>query len=217
MMGAASYLVCTAPVSEARRSRALTVYGLSLAANFLWPILFFTKEAWLLALFLVGACLRRHGGFRAKPWIDLSLFFVFAAATCATYAAKLAWPRSFARVFGPHNPFLGYLSPTTVCSAVFLVRYFASMDIRPKGALAGMIRFFSPAAFGVYLWQTQPVFFSRVFRDSFAFVGRLSVPAMAVALPCFSVAVFVAFAVLERVRMWVFGIVERFAFRRGEA
>ena len=53
MMGAASYLVCTAGVSETRRSRALTVYGLSLAANFLWPILFFTVEAWLLALFLL--------------------------------------------------------------------------------------------------------------------------------------------------------------------
>lgn len=172
---------------------------------------------WLLALFLVGICLRRHGNSNNRPWANLAYFFAFAAATCATYAAKLAWPGSFSRAFGPHNPFLGYLSPTTVCSAVFLVRFFASLDIRPEGAMAGAIRFFAPAAFGVYLWQTQPVFFSRVFRDSFAFVGRFSVPGMAVALPCSAVAVFVVFAVLERARMWVFGAVERLAFRRGGA
>lgn len=53
MMGAASYLVLTAEVSESRRDRALTVYGLGLAANFLWPILFFTGKAYLLAFLLL--------------------------------------------------------------------------------------------------------------------------------------------------------------------
>ena len=52
-MGLASYLVWVSGVSDKRRDRALTVYGLSLAANFLWPILFFTMDAWLLAFFLL--------------------------------------------------------------------------------------------------------------------------------------------------------------------
>jgi len=63
MMGLASYLVWASGVSDRRRDRALTVYGLSLAANFLWPILFFTVQAWLLAFvlllalwILVGVC-----------------------------------------------------------------------------------------------------------------------------------------------------------------
>ena len=42
-------------MSDRRRDRALTVYGLSLAANFLWPILFFTVQAWLLAFVLLLA------------------------------------------------------------------------------------------------------------------------------------------------------------------
>ena len=54
MMGAASYRVLTAGVSDARRDRALTVYGLGLAANFLWPILFFTGRAYLLAFLLLA-------------------------------------------------------------------------------------------------------------------------------------------------------------------
>ena len=53
MMGLASYLVWVSGVSDQRRERALTVYGLSLAANFLWPILFFTMQAWLAAFLLL--------------------------------------------------------------------------------------------------------------------------------------------------------------------
>ena len=53
MMGAASYLVWASGVSEARRDRALTVYGLSLAANFLWPIVFFTMRFYFTAFLLL--------------------------------------------------------------------------------------------------------------------------------------------------------------------
>ena len=53
MMGLASYLVYVSGASDPRRGRALTVYGLSLAANFLWPILFFTVQAWLWAFLLL--------------------------------------------------------------------------------------------------------------------------------------------------------------------
>lgn len=52
-MGLASYLVWVSGVSDRRRDRALTIYGLSLAANFLWPILFFTVQAWLAAFLLL--------------------------------------------------------------------------------------------------------------------------------------------------------------------
>lgn len=52
-MGLASYLVWVSGVSDRRRDRALTVYGLSLAANFLWPILFFTVQAWFAAFLLL--------------------------------------------------------------------------------------------------------------------------------------------------------------------
>ena len=53
LMGAASYLVWVSGVSEKRRDRALTVYGLSLAANFLWPIVFFTARLYLAAFLLL--------------------------------------------------------------------------------------------------------------------------------------------------------------------
>ena len=55
MMGTASYLVWVSGVSPARRDRALTVYGISLAANFLWPIVFFTMRLYFGALLLLLA------------------------------------------------------------------------------------------------------------------------------------------------------------------
>lgn len=51
LMGIASYLVCTAPVSPARKRRAFTVYGMQLAVNFIWPLLFFGLDVYLLAFF----------------------------------------------------------------------------------------------------------------------------------------------------------------------
>ena len=49
LMGIASYLVWTADVSAARKERALTVYIMQLAANFIWPLIFFDMELYLLA------------------------------------------------------------------------------------------------------------------------------------------------------------------------
>ena len=55
MMGLSSYLVLTSTASPARRERALTVYALSLAVNFLWPIVFFTMRFYFAAFLLLLA------------------------------------------------------------------------------------------------------------------------------------------------------------------
>lgn len=48
LMGIASYLVCTSG-KPARSKTALTVYGIQLAFNFLWSIIFFSVKAYLFA------------------------------------------------------------------------------------------------------------------------------------------------------------------------
>lgn len=60
LMGLASYLVLTAPVSGERKERALSFYALQLAVNFAWPVIFFKLSAygwaffWLLLLLLLA-------------------------------------------------------------------------------------------------------------------------------------------------------------------
>ena len=59
LMGIASYLVLTSGKSEENIRRALVLYGIQLAFNFLWPIFFFGLSAylfafiWLVALWLL--------------------------------------------------------------------------------------------------------------------------------------------------------------------
>ncbi len=89
LMGLACYLVWVSDASPARRERALTVYGVSLAVNFLWPILFFTVRARLAAFFLLllllalaalcalrFSCISRQAGRLLIPYL---VWLVFAA------------------------------------------------------------------------------------------------------------------------------------------
>ena len=50
LMGIASYLVLTTGKSQESIRRALVLYGIQLAFNFLWPIFFFSLSAYLFAL-----------------------------------------------------------------------------------------------------------------------------------------------------------------------
>lgn len=56
LMGIASYIIYVSDASMPRKKRALTVYGIQLAVNFFWSIIFFSLKAyfpaflWLLLL-----------------------------------------------------------------------------------------------------------------------------------------------------------------------
>ncbi len=49
LMGIASYLVYIAGAPAGRKNRALCVYGIQLAVNFFWSIIFFNLQAYLFA------------------------------------------------------------------------------------------------------------------------------------------------------------------------
>ncbi len=59
LMGYASYLVVTADAPQEQKRKALILYGLQLAANFVWPLLFFaagmplTALLWLILLWVL--------------------------------------------------------------------------------------------------------------------------------------------------------------------
>lgn len=89
LLGAASYLVWASGASAARRDRALTVYGMGLALNLLWPIVFFTMRfyftaflvlllLWVLAVVtaLLFSCIEEKAGKLLIPYI---VWLTFAA------------------------------------------------------------------------------------------------------------------------------------------
>ena len=73
LMGVASYLVYTSTASPERIRRAMSAYALQLAANFIWPLIFFALGAtlaafiWLIVLFALAlACALRFGYIDAR-------------------------------------------------------------------------------------------------------------------------------------------------------
>lgn len=50
LMGYASYLIWTSDAPQSERRGALILYGAQLAANFIWPLIFFRAEMYLAAL-----------------------------------------------------------------------------------------------------------------------------------------------------------------------
>ena len=89
MMGVASYLVYTSTASPERIRRAMTAYALQLAANFVWPLIFFALHAyliaflWLLLLFALAlVCALRFGYIDARAGKLLApyLLWLFFAA-----------------------------------------------------------------------------------------------------------------------------------------
>ena len=51
LMGISSYLIYTSDAPQAKKSSALTVYGIQLAVNFFWSLIFFNLNAYLFAFF----------------------------------------------------------------------------------------------------------------------------------------------------------------------
>ena len=49
LMGIASYLVFSSDAEQSVKSEALTFYAMQLAANFIWPLLFFQREWYVLS------------------------------------------------------------------------------------------------------------------------------------------------------------------------
>ena len=49
LMGVASYFICISNASEEQRGKALLLYGVQLAFNFFWPLIFFNLKAYLFA------------------------------------------------------------------------------------------------------------------------------------------------------------------------
>ena len=89
LMGVASYLVYTSTASPERIRRAMTAYVLQLAANFVWPLIFFLLEAylvafvWLILLFALAlVCALRFGYIdaRAGKLMAPYLLWLFFAA-----------------------------------------------------------------------------------------------------------------------------------------
>lgn len=97
LMGAASYLVLESKARQPEKRRALILYGVQLAVNFVWPILFFNLGLflfafiWLAALWIliIATYLLFHRASPAAGYLLLPYFLWVSFAAYLNFAIYL--------------------------------------------------------------------------------------------------------------------------------
>ena len=111
---------------------------------------------WLIVLYCVGVLAKRIELFESLK--SIVLIVLFAACVIVTWVS---------RVFFGQSVLMSYISPTVFLCGMILVILFSRL--RPKGRLIAKL---SPLAFGVYLFQLNPVVWKRGIKGAFAFLAQ---------------------------------------------
>lgn len=151
---------------------------------------------WLCVLYVLGAWMRRNGlaaEENRKRWALLLIGSLLFNLIVQLVRLKLGKSLSADRTELP-----------VLFISLSLVGLFAT--IRPGRVGTALIRFFAPAAFGVYLIHVHPIVFERELYNAFAFVG--SGPARLIPIGSLACAfcVFVVCLLIEKLRLLLFRI-----------
>ncbi len=89
LMGVSSWLVCTSDAAASDKKTALTIYGIQLIVNIIWPVIFFNLKmylpafAWIIFLIIwVVSMIKEFGkisGLAAKLQIPYLIWLLFAS------------------------------------------------------------------------------------------------------------------------------------------
>lgn len=122
---------------------------------------------WLMILYLVGGYIRKYESDKKKKARRFIVgYFILIGLT---WLSKLIIEMVTLHVLGEvraGNYLISYKSPTIFLAAVFLLLFFAKINISPFWKR--MIGFFSPMAFGVYLIHNHPLVFSVLMKERFS-------------------------------------------------
>ncbi len=110
----------------------------------------------------------------------------------------------FFKVFSPlgNNLFISYLSPTIVLSAMCWVIIFSKINI--GGIAKNIIKFLSPAAFGVYLIHEHTIIKDEFITNKFIWISSLDWWFIPIAVIGCSLSIFIVCLIIEKARLYLF-------------
>lgn len=152
---------------------------------------------WLAILYLFGAWLKKCD----IPQKIKSKY----ALVCLLICILITW---LFKIFSPifNGLFVSYLSPTIVLMAICYVILFSKLDI--NGFTQKIIKFFSPAAFGVYIIHLQKVIASQFITNKFTWIARFDWWLIPVVVLSCALCIFVVCLFIEKVRLWLFKVLK---------
>ncbi len=166
---------------------------------------------WLSYLYLLGAFISKYK--LLKKISSLISFLVYLLSIVLTFVSKLAlvYMRGSAG-----ETLVNYISPTILLAALGLLGLFVNLSIPKK--LIKVVAFVSPLAFSVYLIHTQPLVFSHIFRDAFAFLASSNPILLIVSVLGFALSIFSACALIDYIRLSLFKLLKlKQLFSKAEA
>lgn len=163
--------------------------------------------AWLLILYLLGACLKKCNFRRWKNSTYLTAYFSLAAFS---WAFKIVVENYTRAIYGEARYgrlFTGYAAPTILLCAVCLFLMFENLKLKSVW-LRKLVTFASPLTFSVYLIHTQPQIWENVLKGLFAEFRYLDWWAIIPASLTGAVLIYVVCTLIDVVRNWLFRLLK---------
>ncbi len=164
---------------------------------------------WFALLYLLGGAIKKldlQANFdRIKCISGLLICFILGIGTkvfCQYWILKTA-SETAAKY---RDIFVSYCSPTVLLSAVFLVIFFSSLDIR--GWPTRFISFLSSSAFSVYLIHDNLYVRSYVIKNSFLEFLKLDRPSMLVSVLASVFGIFFICIFIDKIRIGIFKLLK---------
>ena len=170
----------------------------SVAYNFGGDIFYLVQgfsAFWLLMMYIIGAWIKKVN---ISKRINLKWIFLVTVSVLITWIVKSFCPKVAGDIIG------AYTSPTILLNSIIFVALFSKLKIGHKGLI--LIKFMSPAVFGVYLIHNNSVIRDNYMRDAFLWVSNLNYWVVPFVILFISACIFLVCILIEKVRLFLFKI-----------
>ena len=153
--------------------------------------------AWLIILYIAGAWIKKNKineKWRVSFWITMITICI---------AATWLW-ETFAPV--AKRLFVSYISVTIVLMAVGMVAIFSRLQLSSR--MISIVRFFSPAAFGVYLIHSQTWIWRELMSDRFSWIANYKVYTLPFIVVGCAGGIFIICLLIEKLRLVLFEVLK---------
>ncbi len=153
--------------------------------------------AWLAILYLFGAWL--------KKCEILQKIKIKYALLCLIACVLITW---LFKIFSPifSGIFISYLSPSIVLIAICYVVLFSKLKV--SGLAQKIIKFLSPAAFGVYIIHLQKVVAKQFITNKFTWIAEFDWWIIPIVVLGVAFAIFIICLIIERIRLSLFNVLK---------
>ena len=137
---------------------------------------------WLMALYCIGALSKKVGLF--QKWKSHELICLFLFSNLTTWIPIILWGKMM---------LLSYISPTILLNGIILVVLFSRLKIRTNRIVK-----LSSMAFGIYLFQLNPIIWNDILKNAFESFAPLNtftslVYTLAAAFGIFTIGLFIEY------------------------